>query len=302
MYDGKIDLLQTIAELGIDDNEPRLTAKEKEATVADLLKARSGIYHPSNCQPNTMLPERGSHERGTFWHYNNWDFNTLGTTFELCTQKSIFTEFEQRIASPLQMEDFESQNIFYRFMGPTEAQYWFEVPMREFERQGPLFLRQDAWKNSADIELRPMENFPYRSCYYVGGSASIHPCYWFRLSARDLARFGWLFLNEGQWKGTQVVPSQWVKESTTSYSSAWSGSGYGYMWWIAVDGNMFPGVKLPEGTFAALGSGGHTMLIIPALDTVIVHRMNTDVEGARVTLSRVQQAPLLQAILAARLE
>ncbi len=44
------------------------------------------------------------------------------------------------------------------------------------------------------------------------------------------------------------------------------------------------------------------MLIIPTLDTVIVHRMNTDVEGTRVSLSRGQQAPLLQVLLGARLE
>ena len=74
------------------------------------------------------------------------------------------------------------------------------------------------------------------------------------------------------------------------------------MWWVAVDGNMFPDVTLPTGTYAALGSSGHFVMVIPTLDTVIVHRMNTDGERARVYLSRAQQAPLLQAILAARLE
>src|SRR5439155_23599535 len=43
----QISLNQPIGELGIDDNEPSLTAEEKTATVRDLLQARSGIYHPA---------------------------------------------------------------------------------------------------------------------------------------------------------------------------------------------------------------------------------------------------------------
>ena len=42
---GEIDLSQPIGALGIDDNEPSLTAEEKSATVRDLLMSRSGIYH-----------------------------------------------------------------------------------------------------------------------------------------------------------------------------------------------------------------------------------------------------------------
>lgn len=71
-----------MAELGIDDNEPRLTDEEKRATVHDLLKARSGVYHPALYETARMKekrPPRHSHASGTFWYYNNWDFNVLGT-------------------------------------------------------------------------------------------------------------------------------------------------------------------------------------------------------------------------------
>ena len=53
--------------------------------VVDLLRARSGVYHPVDFETALMKknrPERGSHARGTFWYYNNWDFNALGTIFE----------------------------------------------------------------------------------------------------------------------------------------------------------------------------------------------------------------------------
>src|SRR5207248_1608273 len=44
---GEIDLGSTLDQLGIDDNPPPLTADEKQATVADLLTSRSGVYHVS---------------------------------------------------------------------------------------------------------------------------------------------------------------------------------------------------------------------------------------------------------------
>ncbi|HLI09496.1 MAG TPA: serine hydrolase [Ktedonobacteraceae bacterium] len=75
LHEGKFHLTQTLEEPGIDDNEPILTSREKQATIADLLKARSGVYHHAAGQSNKHLPERGSHEPGSFWHYNNWDCN-----------------------------------------------------------------------------------------------------------------------------------------------------------------------------------------------------------------------------------
>lgn len=51
-------------------------------------------------------PARGSHRPGTFWYYNNWDFNALGTIFEQASGTHIYTEFKRRIAEPLQMQDY----------------------------------------------------------------------------------------------------------------------------------------------------------------------------------------------------
>ena len=82
--DGVIDTSRTLKELGIDDHTP-LTETEKQATVADLLRARSGVYIPALGEApsmKAMRPERGSHAPDTFWYYNNWDFNALGTIFD----------------------------------------------------------------------------------------------------------------------------------------------------------------------------------------------------------------------------
>ena len=88
--DRGFDLKQTMAQLGIDDNEPSLTPEEKTATVRELLQARSGVYHAALYETPSMAarrPPRHSHPPGTFWYYNNWDFNTLGATTS--TRRSI---------------------------------------------------------------------------------------------------------------------------------------------------------------------------------------------------------------------
>ena len=94
---GDIDLDATLEELNIDDIPPVLTPDEKQATVRDLLKSRSGVYHEAAAETPGMVetrPERGSHAPGTFYYYNNWDFNALGTIFGQETGTDIFDEFK----------------------------------------------------------------------------------------------------------------------------------------------------------------------------------------------------------------
>ncbi|MFZ3340792.1 MAG: serine hydrolase [Terriglobales bacterium] len=96
----KINLDDTLEKLGIDDNKPSLTAIEKQATVRDLLEARSGVYHPTVYETKGMVerkPPRGSHAPGTFWYYNNWDFNTLGYIYEKAEGSTIFATFYRQI-------------------------------------------------------------------------------------------------------------------------------------------------------------------------------------------------------------
>jgi CubicO group peptidase (beta-lactamase class C family) len=110
--EGTIDLSRTMRDLGIDDNAPSLTPVEKGVTLRLLLRARSGIYHPAVLESDVTRarrPVRGSHEPGTFWYYNNWDFNALGTIFRNLTRTDIFQEFKRRIADPIGMQDFNPQ-------------------------------------------------------------------------------------------------------------------------------------------------------------------------------------------------
>ena len=218
--EGHIDLDKTMAELGIDDKPP-LTPLEKQASVRDLLKARSGVYHPAAYETEAMKkarPERGSHAPGTFYYYNNWDFNTLGAIFEKQTGSTIFGEFRTRIAEPLQMQDFRLQDGYYHL----EKQH------------------------------------------------SIYPAYPFRMSARDMARFGLLFLREGKWKDKQIITSEWIEESTTQYSTKDDKFGYAYLWW-----NIIAEPFGELGAYTASGYGGHWITVVPGAKLVFVHRVDT---------------------------
>lgn len=98
--EGTIDLRSTLAELGIDDCEPGLTVQEKQATIADLLTSRSGVYHAAADQGPSTAPERGCHLPGQYWFYNNWDFNVLGVVVQQLTGIPLAHDFDERIAAP----------------------------------------------------------------------------------------------------------------------------------------------------------------------------------------------------------
>ena len=85
------------------------------------------------------------------------------------------------------------------------------------------------------------------------------------LRPRDLAKIGYLYLHQGQWNGTQVVPADWVRASTTKHMETQGlmdpaeDDGYGYLWWID-----------RWGGYSAHGFGGQYTFVIPSLDMVIV--------------------------------
>ena len=227
---GKIDLTKTLADLDITD-VGGLSPQELEATVSDLLSARSGVYHPaSNAGDNLAdAPPRGSQKHGTYFLYSNWDFNALGTIFEQETGTAIYDALEADLARPLRMEDF----------------------------------RRDLQRKSGNLKV------------------SRHPAYHMWLSTRDMARVGLLMLREGNWRGRQIVPTEWVRKITSPLTrntemnpanlrnGRW---GYGYLWWV-FDG---PAAQGPyAGGYSGQGAGGQYITVLPAIQLVVAHKLNT---------------------------
>ncbi|MEM7129884.1 MAG: serine hydrolase [Chloroflexota bacterium] len=155
----------------------------------------------------------------------------------------------------------------------------------------------EAFQQQMAVPLQ-MEDFVLEENRSIGGPDSIHPAYVFRLSARDLAKLGQLYLQRGQWNGKQILSEAWVAESLHPYSKSPDGRSYGYLWWVASGGVLLPNVTVPDGSFAAYGVGGHFMIVIPEYELVVVHRFDSDQENyQKLAPSPFQQGTLLNLIL-----
>ncbi|UCE50522.1 MAG: serine hydrolase [Phycisphaerales bacterium] len=114
------------------------------------------------------------------------------------------------------------------------------------------------------------------------------------ISARELARFGHLFLNRGKWKNRQLISAAWVDAATKAQvqasmpledlSGADGRGTYGYNWWangIKADGKRkWP--DAPIGTYAASGYNNNDMFIVPEWNMVIV-RLGLDQRDLKIT-------------------
>jgi CubicO group peptidase (beta-lactamase class C family) len=145
---GTVRLDKTLAEMGIDDHGG-LTAAEKEATLRDLLTARSGVYHPAANDGDDLAsaPPRGSQRHGSYHLYSNWDFNAAGTAFERETGRNIYDALETDLARPIGMQDF-NRAIHRRTGDSTKSvhlAYHMHLSTRDMARVGYLMLREGNW-------------------------------------------------------------------------------------------------------------------------------------------------------------
>jgi CubicO group peptidase (beta-lactamase class C family) len=237
---GQIDTSMTLRELGIDDIEPKLSEEELNARVIDLLKSRSGIYHDAAAVNDAMLigrPKRGTHKPGEYYYYNNWDFNVLGTILEKQTGKNIYEMFNKEIAKPLGMHDYKGK--FCSINGESE-----------------------------DTKLPSTDGF-----YQYEKSKSKYPAYHFRMSTRDLALYGQLYLNYGSWDGKQIISKEWIDVSTKPYSiyDPKHKNARGMLWNVRV-----PNENTKRNSFGHTGLGIHLLGVYPDSKLVFVHRVDTE--------------------------
>lgn len=87
-----------------------------------------------------------------------------------------------------------------------------------------------------------------------------------RLRPRDLARIGQFVLQHGQWNGRQIVPAEWIAESTRPHIDTGMDLQYGYQWWL---GKVVAG-GTEQAWIGGIGNGGQRLWIVPGLDMVMV--------------------------------
>jgi CubicO group peptidase (beta-lactamase class C family) len=145
---GVIDLDATLLDLGMDDVGGLLDI-EKRASVRDIISARSGVYHAAaNGGDNSAdAPARGSQAPGTYFLYNNWDFNIAGGIFEELTSRGVFDELDAQLARPLQFQDFDLAR--HEKSGDPERSrylaYHMHLSARDLARVGHLMLSRGRW-------------------------------------------------------------------------------------------------------------------------------------------------------------
>ena len=84
-------------------------------------------------------------------------------------------------------------------------------------------------------------------------------------TARNWARIGMLYLQDGMWQGQRILPEGWAKFVGTP-APAWKEPVYGGLFWVNGDARW----NLPKETYYAAGAGGQNTWIVPSLDLVIV--------------------------------
>ena len=88
-----------------------------------------------------------------------------------------------------------------------------------------------------------------------------------QMTPSDMAKFGYLYLNNGSWDDHQILPAEWVSRSIEDHSevSGFGGSGYGYQWWLQSFGG-----------YAAVGWGGQRIYVIPDQEIVVIFTSSTN--------------------------
>ena len=132
---------------------------------------------------------------------------------------------------------------------PDDASYWAYPAKALFEPIGA---------SSAVLESDSAGN-------WVGSS-------YLWASTGDWARFGQLMLNDGRWKGKQVLPAGWLKLASTPSTALGEGRGYGALSWRIADPDEGEcrAYGLPPDTLAMSGHWGQIVAMVPSRDAVIV--------------------------------
>jgi CubicO group peptidase (beta-lactamase class C family) len=245
LADGSVDSLdRTVGELFGDRVPAGADPRTAGVTVRHLLSMTSGlpaddrslggdekVIQQIEGSPDSVRAILGlplAAEPGSMFAYSSLTSDLLSVIVADATGKSTLDFARERLFRPL---GIHTENAYAPVVvgPPTREQ------IEEYDRAAT------AWP--ADPQG-----------YQFGGGG-------LKLPARDLAKFGFLYLNEGRWEDEQIVPADYVRASTTPGEvSTGRGEEYGWQWWITRAGDGF----------FARGYGGQVIEVVPHLDMVAV--------------------------------
>jgi CubicO group peptidase (beta-lactamase class C family) len=161
----------------------------------------------------------------------------------------------------------------YRNSDPLTLMYLAKLAVT---KRGEEFLTwpQRALFDRIGIRRQVLETDPYGNFLITGYDYG---------TARNWARLGLLYLNDGVWQGTRILPEGWTKFVSTP-APAWSRPVYGGLFWVNGDG----GWNLPRDAYFMAGAGGQNTFIVPSHRLVVV-RMGHQ-RGERVARAATNNA------------
>jgi len=177
-------------------------------------------------------------------------------------------------------EGFSQYMLIYR--QPDWCKYILDKPMADTPGTRFNYNSANAHLLSAILQIATRMNTLGYAELYLFKPLGIHIVEWeqtprgiylggwgMRMTLEDMAKFGYLYLQEGRWEGKQVIPTDWIKASTQQHveeSGDFAGWGYGYLW------SAPPDMPYVVNTLIG-GDGQHTCMItvIPDLDIVLVY-------------------------------
>jgi CubicO group peptidase (beta-lactamase class C family) len=143
----------------------------------------------------------------------------------------------------------------YRNSDPLTIGYLIKLAV---EKRGESYLTwpQRALFDRIGIRRQVLETDPYGNFLLTGYDYG---------TARNWARLGQLYLQDGMWQGTRILPEGWSKFVSTP-APAWKRPVYGGFFWINGDG----GWNLPKDAYIMAGAGGQNVFVVPSHQLVVV--------------------------------
>jgi CubicO group peptidase (beta-lactamase class C family) len=199
--------------------------------VIDLMRMSSGLRF-----------SRGSPEDIPGYHDHDLGYTGAIDAFQFATTRPL--QFEPNTFGRYRNSDPLTLGMIIRAIVRKRGEEYLTFPQRAlFDKIG---IRRQV------LETDPYGNFLLNGYDYG--------------TARNWARLGMLYLNDGMWMGERLLPEGWTKFVSTP-APAWKDSAYGGMVWVNA-GGAWP--DLPRDAFAFRGAGLQDVYVIPSRELVIV--------------------------------
>jgi CubicO group peptidase (beta-lactamase class C family) len=253
--EGKLRLNERLDKM-LPREAPKMSPRVARVTLRQILTMTAGFPDtwtltgpdPLETAPNWTNYILAHQDRapGVEWHYSDYGVHLLSPILVQATGQSVLSYARAKLFDPLGISTTPA------LQSPIDPAHLPEYQRAHF-----------AW---------PVDPQGFNT-----GAA------WIKLRPRDMAAFGQMYLQGGQWHGKQVVPAEWVRQATTSECrkavaaglpryGAFDPLNYGYLWWVEkTDG---------ADAYYALGHGGQRIEVVPARHMVIVVSTDVDLTAA----------------------